>query len=448
MPSNRWLKPVANSKEQSEQVEPTPNVSMRDVRRLAREKAERQNSEENEGIISDTTVPTTVLTPVSTTVDTTVRTAASKDKGRVAGTPVDTTVGATVPTTVNPTSTDSPAETETGTSLSGEASLPSSSDNLARSAAQPQYLDATHTASEQRVYSLMYRETISKGMRERHYGPKELCAKTGIRSDRTIRLAVRGLVQKFSIEIVSHGAYFPQGPRYRVIEPKEVLRRRRAAGMEIDPQTKKISTPVATTVPTVVPTTVEATVATDVATPVGTVVDGGGKNYRSTPVEITGVTPVEITGVYNKEEKDIGGGDIAANSSSSNKQSASVDDEAFAALNSALRQMTRDVTGREPLPSDAERWRELAELLTTELKIAAARTDSVSNVPAFLTEHLRRRLWKKEKRELEAEASKEAPAKAADASLCPDCGGTGFFYPGGYEGGVARCRHERLTEAK
>ena len=448
MPSNRWLKPVANPKEPAEQAEPTPNVSMRDVRRLAREKAERQNSEEKEEFTSDTTVLTTVLTPVDATVITPVRTTAPKDKGRLASATVDTPVGATVPTTVTPSQITSAAETEADTSLTGEASLPSSSDNLTRSAAQPQYLDATHTASEQRVYSLMYRETISKGTRERHYGPKELCAKTGIRSDRTIRLAVRGLVQKFSIEIVSHGAYFPQGPRYRVIEPKEVLRRRRVAGMEIDPQTKKILAPVATTVGTGAPTTVDSTVATDAATPVGTVVDGGGKNYRSTPVEITGVTPVEITGVYNNKENDIGGGDIAANSSSSNKQSGGVDDEAFAALNSALRQMTREVTGREPSVSDAERWRELAELLTTELKIAAARTDSVSSVPAFLTEHLRRRLWKKEKRELEAEASKEAPTKTADASGCPDCGGTGFFYPGGYEGGVARCRHERLTEAQ
>ena len=440
MPSNRWLKPVVNPTEPAEQVEPTPNVSMRDVRRLAREKAERQNSEENEGVTSDATVATTVPTPVRTTV--------YKDKNRTANTTVDTPVGATVPTAVPPDQTGAGVETEADTSPTGETSLPTSPDSLARSAVQPQYLDATHTASEQRVYSLMYRETISKGTRERHYGPKELCAKTGIRSDRTIRLAVRGLVQKFSIEIVSHGAYFPQGPRYRVIEPKEVLRRRRAAGMEIDPQTKKILTPAATTVATGVPTTVDTPVATDADATVGTVVDGGGKNYRSTPVEITGVTPVEITGVYNNKENDIGGRDIAANSSSSNKQRASVDDEAFAALNSTLRQMTREVTGREPSAPDAERWRELAELLTTELKIAAARTDSVSSVPAFLTEHLRRRLWKKEKRELEAEASKEAPAKTADASKCPDCGGTGFFYPGGYEGGVARCRHERLTEAE
>jgi len=36
------------------------------------------------------------------------------------------------------------------------------------------------------------------------------------------------------------------------------------------------------------------------------------------------------------------------------------------------------------------------------------------------------------------------PASNFDASQCPDCSGTGFYYPQGAEGGVARCRHERL----
>ena len=31
-----------------------------------------------------------------------------------------------------------------------------------------------------------------------------------------------------------------------------------------------------------------------------------------------------------------------------------------------------------------------------------------------------------------------------DASQCSDCNGTGFYYPQGAEGGVARCKHERL----
>jgi hypothetical protein len=40
----------------------------------------------------------------------------------------------------------------------------------------------------------------------------------------------------------------------------------------------------------------------------------------------------------------------------------------------------------------------------------------------------------------------EAPSPASnfDASKCPDCHGTGFFYPKGVEGGVARCKHEQL----
>ncbi len=91
-------------------------------------------------------------------------------------------------------------------------------------------------------------------------------------------------------------------------------------------------------------------------------------------------------------------------------------------------------------------------MLATELKIAAGRTGSVSNVPAFLTEHLRRRLWKKEKAQLEREAgsvssSTNQSQPKLDASKCPDCFGTGMYYPEGYEKGVAKCGHEKLKEA-
>jgi hypothetical protein len=33
-----------------------------------------------------------------------------------------------------------------------------------------------------------------------------------------------------------------------------------------------------------------------------------------------------------------------------------------------------------------------------------------------------------------------------DTSQCPDCNGTGFYYPQGVEGGVARCKHQRLRK--
>ena len=130
------------------------------------------------------------------------------------------------------------------------------------------------------------------------------------------------------------------------------------------------------------------------------------------------------------------------------------DDEAFAKMVSTLKQSVREVTGREVSATEADRWNELGELLAAELKIAAARTGSVSSVPAFLTEHLRRRLWKKEKGQIEAEAGEQQQSAVGDssaakveASRCPDCGGSNFYYPQGYENGVARCRHEKLREA-
>lgn len=127
------------------------------------------------------------------------------------------------------------------------------------------------------------------------------------------------------------------------------------------------------------------------------------------------------------------------------------DDEAFARLLARFRQAVREVTGKEPSAAEAERWDQLAELLVTELKIAAGRTQ-VSNVPAFLTEHLRRRLWKKDRRQVEEEGksadSRQSEAAKVDASQCPDCFGTGMWYPEGFDKGVARCGHKKLTENK
>lgn len=106
-----------------------------------------------------------------------------------------------------------------------------------------------------------------------------------------------------------------------------------------------------------------------------------------------------------------------------------------------------ELTGRTPSRAERERWLELAEVLSAELKIAAGRT-TVSSVPAFLAEHLRRRLWKKDKRQMEAEAaSHEAEEKPKiDASQCPNCFGTGMWYPEGFEKGVARCEHKSLVK--
>jgi hypothetical protein len=125
------------------------------------------------------------------------------------------------------------------------------------------------------------------------------------------------------------------------------------------------------------------------------------------------------------------------------------DDEALAGFVRRLKEAAKEITGRETSKVERARWDELAELIVTELKIAAART-TVSNVPAFLTEHLRRRLWKMEQKQMSLEgksASTEGKQSLSgeQARDCPDCGGTGFYYPRGFEGGVARCKHERLA---
>jgi hypothetical protein len=123
------------------------------------------------------------------------------------------------------------------------------------------------------------------------------------------------------------------------------------------------------------------------------------------------------------------------------------DDEAFAGFITAFRKTTKEITGGKLTVTERHKLEELADVLLTELKIAAGRT-TISSVPAFLAEHLRRRLWKKEKRQIDAEAADsltEAPTQKVDASHCPDCFGTGMWYPEGFEKGVARCRHEKLV---
>jgi hypothetical protein len=98
------------------------------------------------------------------------------------------------------------------------------------------------------------------------------------------------------------------------------------------------------------------------------------------------------------------------------------DDEAFADLFAVLKQAAKKVTGREPSPAERARWKEVAELLATELEVAASRT-TVTSAPAFLAEHLRRRLRKADARQIErevGEASSKQAASTAKPELTPE----------------------------
>ena len=122
------------------------------------------------------------------------------------------------------------------------------------------------------------------------------------------------------------------------------------------------------------------------------------------------------------------------------------DDEPAAQLGAKLSQVERDLTGKNG--ANPEQWGELADVIAAELKIAAART-TVSNVPAFLAEHLRRRLWKLDKKQA-LEQGRELPDQAAVSSHvaapveCPDCKGSGWWYPEGQDRGVTKCKHSKL----
>jgi len=112
---------------------------------------------------------------------------------------------------------------------------------------------------------------------------------------------------------------------------------------------------------------------------------GQGKASENLPLHsgqnlppLTHTNPVENKGTYEFPKTSL-------------KTIENRDDEAFGKMIEVFVKIAKKVTGSEPSKSDAAKWGELAELLAMELEVAAARTKSVSNAPAFLTEHLRRR---------------------------------------------------------
>jgi hypothetical protein len=292
-------------------------------------------------------------------------------------------------------------------------------------------VDATHTASEKIVYSHMYRETVSKGRQEGHFGPALLMKLSGIRSRNTVHKALYGLIEKLSVEKVAESLGNPFGPRYRVYGPQEILRRRKAAGMVIDPQTKRITEQdgIPTGIPTGIPEGTPPAIAKIWDTPPP---DSGIAGIPNSGILLNTVNSIEV--------------DPIAEGSSSNRLRRN-DDEAFAGFVELMGRTAEEITGHAPSCAEKERWLELAEVLSAELKIAAGRT-SVSSAPAFLAEHLRRRLWKKDNRQIETEVAQPKPSDSpkVDASQCPDCFGTGMWYPEGFEKGVAKCLHLKLRE--
>jgi hypothetical protein len=123
------------------------------------------------------------------------------------------------------------------------------------------------------------------------------------------------------------------------------------------------------------------------------------------------------------------------------------DDEAAATtLTRATKRLIKDVTGKDATPSELDKFAEVIDVIALEGKIAAART-TISSAGPFLAEHLRRRLFKKDKHQLAVESAQHEPAMASvDATACPDCSGVGWYYPEGKEKGMAKCKHVGLLQ--
>jgi len=272
------------------------------------------------------------------------------------------------------------------------------------SAEQFTFLDATHTGAERSVFSVMYRETVSRGHSERHFGPAELMKKTGIRSRNTVHKALYGLVEKLSVEVVSEAQGNPLGPRYRVLKPQVIEGRRKSAGIKIDQQTKRIveRAGIPVTIPAGIPSAIP-------------------RNWDTTLPEIGIVGIPKIGRVLNKENTSEVESD--SRTSSSVNSPARADDEAAALtdLNAILTEAARRLTGRAPKAEERGAWADLARVLVAELDEAAARSGSVSSVPAFLTEHLRRKLaHKSNTRHREGKQYASASATSATAPAPPD----------------------------
>lgn len=97
-----------------------------------------------------------------------------------------------------------------------------------------------HSESEQKVYEVMYQETIAHRRKERYFTAQGLCQKTGIASQTTVRVAIDGLVEKKSIEIVTRKGGGRLAIRYKIYSPSEIIVHRRQIKMKIDEQSKKI----------------------------------------------------------------------------------------------------------------------------------------------------------------------------------------------------------------
>ena len=156
------------------------------------------------------------------------------------------------------------------------------------------------------------------------------------------------------------------------------------------------------------------------------------------PIENKDTSDVSKTSFKTKEEK--------------------TDDEpaaAFADFNKIFDLLFEELTGKGVELKSKQKLKNLAEVLAQEIRVAADRTEAVSDVAAFAAKHFSNRFFSARRKE---EQNDKVPAYKSDAGttkkiankrppyveLCPDCFGSGFYNPDG-KGMRPNCPHEKLA---
>jgi hypothetical protein len=94
-------------------------------------------------------------------------------------------------------------------------------------------LDATHTASEAKIYGYLYRLSIAKGQPTCRASFAEMQDALGLAKNTLIK-ALRGLADKLSIDVVDRRPGSGIGSLYHIYSVKEILSRRKERSIEID----------------------------------------------------------------------------------------------------------------------------------------------------------------------------------------------------------------------
>lgn len=169
--------------------------------------------------------------------------APASPKNRPSNETINKTTNETTDKTLNKRTSKTPNKTTQETSIeTSQRTLNEITSETSNETTKRRYihLDSTHTSAEQKVYSVMYRETVSKGMNGRRFSVAELMELTGINSNTTIIRALKGLMEKYSIEVVSRESSRRYGVLYKVNTPSEITQLRNENNILIEHRRKEI----------------------------------------------------------------------------------------------------------------------------------------------------------------------------------------------------------------